>query len=195
MQYRSRYNMFNSFGNAPYFMHIYNGRLVKILANITFSFYKEIYMKYLILYYKMTYWCFYFGFPQTMFLLTRYGLILSRIHCLYICFLFPNIMLLKVYRKFKCNDNNNPQSKRANLYVRRGLHCREPMQRLSWQDQTIIMANKWYWGGPTDWHHYNGSVWMFTMERPINNHILRFITHWDLLKKLFYIQEATINVF
>ena len=59
-------------------------------------------------------------------------------------------MLLKVYRKFKCNDNNNPQSKRANLYVRRRLHCREPMQRLSWQEQTIIMTNKWYWGGPTD---------------------------------------------
>ena len=45
---------------------------------------------------------------------------------LYFCFLFPNIMLLKVYRKFKCNDNNNPQSKRANLYVRRGLDCLEP---------------------------------------------------------------------
>ena len=69
---------------------------------------------------------------------------------LYLFFLFPNIMLLKVYRKFKCNDNNNPQSKRANLYVRRRLHYREPMQRLSWQDQTIIMTNKWYWGGPTD---------------------------------------------
>jgi hypothetical protein len=32
--------------------YIYEGRLVKILENISFLFYKEINMKYLILYYK-----------------------------------------------------------------------------------------------------------------------------------------------
>ena len=53
MQYRSRCNIFNSFGNALLFMYIYKGKLVKISANIAFLFYKEIYMKYLILYYKV----------------------------------------------------------------------------------------------------------------------------------------------
>jgi len=53
MQYRSRCNIFNSFGNALLFMYIYKGRLVKISENIAFLFYKEIYMKYLILYYKV----------------------------------------------------------------------------------------------------------------------------------------------
>ena len=41
MQYRSRYNIFNSFGNIP--------------DNFAFIFYKDIYMKYLILYYKFIY--------------------------------------------------------------------------------------------------------------------------------------------
>ena len=52
MQYRLRYNIFNSFGIALLFRYIYKGRLVKISENIAFLFYKEIYMKYLILYYK-----------------------------------------------------------------------------------------------------------------------------------------------
>jgi hypothetical protein len=55
MQYRSRCNIFNSFGNALLFRHIYKGRLVQISENIAFLFYKEIYMKYLILYYKIIY--------------------------------------------------------------------------------------------------------------------------------------------
>ena len=55
MQYRSRCNMPNSFGNALLFIYIYKGRLLKILANIKFLFCKEIYMKYLILYYKTLY--------------------------------------------------------------------------------------------------------------------------------------------
>jgi len=42
---------FNSFGNTLLIRYIYKERLVKILANIAFLFYKEIYMKYLILYY------------------------------------------------------------------------------------------------------------------------------------------------
>jgi len=44
---------FNSFGNALLFRYIYKGTLVKLLANIAFLFYKEISMKYLILYYKV----------------------------------------------------------------------------------------------------------------------------------------------
>jgi hypothetical protein len=36
-------------------MYIYEGRLVKISENIAFLFYKEIYMKYLILYHKTIY--------------------------------------------------------------------------------------------------------------------------------------------
>ena len=48
-------NMFNSFRNALLFMYIYKGRLVKISENIAFLFYKEIYIKYLILYYKSVY--------------------------------------------------------------------------------------------------------------------------------------------
>jgi hypothetical protein len=51
MQYQSKCNIFNSFGNALLFI----GKLVKISANIVFLFYKEIYMKYLILYYKSCY--------------------------------------------------------------------------------------------------------------------------------------------
>jgi hypothetical protein len=53
MQYRSRCNIFNSFVNAIHFRYIYKGRLVKISANIAFLFYKEIYMKYVMLYYKL----------------------------------------------------------------------------------------------------------------------------------------------
>ena len=52
MQYRSRCNIFNSFRNALPFRYIYKGRAVKILESIAFLFYKEIYIKYLILYYK-----------------------------------------------------------------------------------------------------------------------------------------------
>jgi hypothetical protein len=52
MQYWSRCNMLNSFGIALLFRYIYKGRLVKISENIAFLFYKQIYMKYLILYYK-----------------------------------------------------------------------------------------------------------------------------------------------
>ena len=52
MQYRSRCNIFNSFGNALLFRYIYKGKLVKISENIAFLFYKEIYMNYLIIYYK-----------------------------------------------------------------------------------------------------------------------------------------------
>jgi hypothetical protein len=55
MQYQSRCNIFNSFGNALLFRYIYKGKLVKISANIVFLFYKKIYMKYLILYYKSCY--------------------------------------------------------------------------------------------------------------------------------------------
>ena len=51
MQYRSRCNIFNSFGNTLLFMYIYNRRVVNISENIAFLFYKEIYTKYLILYY------------------------------------------------------------------------------------------------------------------------------------------------
>ena len=51
MQYRSRCNILNSFGNTLLFMYIYNRRVVNISENITFLFYKEIYTKYLILYY------------------------------------------------------------------------------------------------------------------------------------------------
>jgi hypothetical protein len=36
-------------------MYIYKGKLVKISANIAFLFYKEIYMKYLMLYYNNEY--------------------------------------------------------------------------------------------------------------------------------------------
>jgi hypothetical protein len=62
MQYQSRCNIFNSFGNALLFRYIYIGGLVKISANIAFSFYKEIYMKYLILhvYYKYIFTHIYF---------------------------------------------------------------------------------------------------------------------------------------
>ena len=56
MKYWSRCNIFNSFGIALLFRYIYKGRLVKISENIAFLFYKEIYMKYLILYYKTNYW-------------------------------------------------------------------------------------------------------------------------------------------
>ena len=49
MQYRTRCNIFNSFGMVLRFMYIYKGRLVKISENIA----KEIYMKYLILYYNI----------------------------------------------------------------------------------------------------------------------------------------------
>ena len=51
MQYRSRCNIFNSFGNTLLFMYIYNRRVVNISENNAFLFYKEIYTKYLILYY------------------------------------------------------------------------------------------------------------------------------------------------
>ena len=53
--YRSRCNIFNSFGNAIICMYIYKGRLVKISTNIAFLFNKEIYVKYLILYYNLLY--------------------------------------------------------------------------------------------------------------------------------------------
>jgi hypothetical protein len=53
MHYRSRCNIFNSFVIALLFRYIYKGRLVKISENIALLFYKEIYMKYLILYYKI----------------------------------------------------------------------------------------------------------------------------------------------
>jgi hypothetical protein len=36
-------------------MYIYKGKLVKISANIVFLFYKEIYRKYLMLYYNNEY--------------------------------------------------------------------------------------------------------------------------------------------
>jgi hypothetical protein len=49
MQYRSRFNILYPFGSAIFFKYIYKGRLVKISENIAFLFYKEIYMKYLIL--------------------------------------------------------------------------------------------------------------------------------------------------
>jgi hypothetical protein len=39
MQYWSRYNIFNSFGNALLFRYIYKGRLVKISENIALLFY------------------------------------------------------------------------------------------------------------------------------------------------------------
>jgi hypothetical protein len=55
MQYRSKCIIFNSFGNALLFRYIYKGRLVKISENIAFLFYIEIYIKYLILYYKIGY--------------------------------------------------------------------------------------------------------------------------------------------
>jgi hypothetical protein len=55
MQNRSRCNIFSSFGIALLFGYIYKGRLAKILQNIAFLFYTEIYMKYLILYYKTIY--------------------------------------------------------------------------------------------------------------------------------------------
>jgi hypothetical protein len=47
--------MLNSSGFALLFRYIYKGRLIKISENIAFLFYKEIYMKYLILYYKYNY--------------------------------------------------------------------------------------------------------------------------------------------
>ena len=40
MQYWSRCNIFNSFGNTLLFMYSYKGRLLKISANIAFLFYK-----------------------------------------------------------------------------------------------------------------------------------------------------------
>jgi hypothetical protein len=43
---------FNSIGIALLLRYIYKGSLVNILENIAFLFYKEIFMKYLILYYK-----------------------------------------------------------------------------------------------------------------------------------------------
>ena len=51
MWYRWRCTIFNSFGNALLIRYIYKGRLVSISTNIALLFYKEIYMKYLILYY------------------------------------------------------------------------------------------------------------------------------------------------
>jgi hypothetical protein len=57
MQYRPRCNIFNTFGISLLYRYSYKGRLVKILENIAFLFYKEIYMKYLILYYKCIYFC------------------------------------------------------------------------------------------------------------------------------------------
>jgi hypothetical protein len=64
MQYRSRCNILNTFGIALLFRYIYKGRLVRISENIAFLFYKEIYMKYLILYYKHVYSLLYFFFLQ-----------------------------------------------------------------------------------------------------------------------------------
>jgi len=55
MQYRSGCNMFNSFGKALLFRYIYKGTLVQISEDIAFLFCKEIYMKYLILYYNEKY--------------------------------------------------------------------------------------------------------------------------------------------
>jgi hypothetical protein len=43
MQYRSRCNILNSFGNTLLFRYIQKRRLGKISANIAFLFYKEIY--------------------------------------------------------------------------------------------------------------------------------------------------------
>ena len=45
----------NSFENALLFRYIYKGKLVKMSENTAFLFYKEIYMKYLILYYNWDY--------------------------------------------------------------------------------------------------------------------------------------------
>jgi hypothetical protein len=52
-------NIFNSFGNVLLLRYIYKGRLVKTSANIAFSFYKEIYMKKLIVYYNVSYFVLY----------------------------------------------------------------------------------------------------------------------------------------
>ena len=46
---------FNSFANSLLFFIYYKGRLVKISTSIAFLFYKEIYLKYLILYYNTVY--------------------------------------------------------------------------------------------------------------------------------------------
>ena len=59
MQCRSRCNIFNSFRNALLFRYIYKGKLVKMSENIAFLFYKEIDMKYLILYYNSCYFFIY----------------------------------------------------------------------------------------------------------------------------------------
>jgi len=47
--------IFLTYSEMLYFRYIYKGRLVKILANVAFLFYKGIFTKYLILYYKLTY--------------------------------------------------------------------------------------------------------------------------------------------
>jgi hypothetical protein len=54
-QYRSRCNICNLFGYVLLFRYNYKEKLVKILTNIAFLFYKDIYMKYLILHYKTEY--------------------------------------------------------------------------------------------------------------------------------------------
>jgi len=51
----SQEQYFNSFRIALLFRYIYKGRLVKISGKSTILFYKEIYMKYLILYYNTFY--------------------------------------------------------------------------------------------------------------------------------------------
>ena len=54
------------------FMYIYKGRLVKILANIAFLFYKETHMKYLILYYNHMYYISHTLDPDNIELRIRY---------------------------------------------------------------------------------------------------------------------------
>jgi hypothetical protein len=53
-------------------MYIYKGRLVKILANIAFLFYKETHMKYLILYYNHMYYISHTLDPDNIQLRIRY---------------------------------------------------------------------------------------------------------------------------
>ena len=133
MQYRSICNIFNSFGNALLFRYICKGRLVKISENIAFSFNKEIYMKYLILYYNVLYNWMVISvlFPETLHIpnIVLYGGIV------FLCTV-PNILWesSNQMRLFTCSGKHN-----INLLWVRG-QCRKTSYMSISVDITLILV-------------------------------------------------------
>ena len=128
MQNRSRCNIFR---------YIYKGRLVKISENIAFWFYKEIYMKYLILYYKRV-----IGLINEEYCLSQYIILHSQAREIWYTAgtMFLNISAITLYNlswyiklvegswsygnwiyNYLCNQCLSPLTLRVRTPLRRGI--------------------------------------------------------------------------